>query len=156
MHKRYFTVEEANEMVPFLEQAFTRILQLRHHIGSIYQLLDVVDAAPESEEFDIELPGASPAVIHNRATLKALMETVNEELATVRATGCLVKGVDTGLVDWYARRNGRDVFLCWRLGEDEVRHWHEVSAGVRGRRPIEEFYDASSEADETDAGVEPS
>lgn len=148
MEKQYFTVEEANEMVPFLTEAFTRIVQMRLQIADIYQMLDLVDAAPETDDFTVALDGASPAVIHNRATLLALTECVQEELAAIQASGCLVKGIDQGLVDWYARRGNRDVFLCWRLGEDEVRWWHDTREGIRGRRPIDEFYefDEPSEA----------
>ncbi|MFP4599603.1 MAG: DUF2203 domain-containing protein [Persicimonas sp.] len=149
MQKRYFTVEEANEMIPFLEAAFTRIVQMRRQISEVYELLEMADAAPESDDFKIAQPGAAASTVHNRGTLKALIEAVEEELDRVRASGCLVKGIDTGLVDWYTHRNGRDVFLCWRLGEQEVTHWHEVRAGVRGRRPIEEFYEIS-EAEEAE------
>lgn len=147
MQKRYFTVEEANEMIPFLEDCFTRIIQMRQQIRDIYQLLEVVDAAPSSNDFDIELDGASPAVIHNRATLKALLAAVNDEVMHIETTGCLVKGVDNGLVDWYAHRGGRDVFLCWHMGEKQVRYWHDTTSGIRGRRPIEEFFEAD-EAEE--------
>ena len=155
MQKRYFTVEEANEMIPFLEEAFTRIIQMRHQIGELYQLLETMEAAPQSDDFPIRLPEASPAVNHNRATLKALMGAVQEELEEIRSRGCLVKGIDNGLVDWYGRRDGRDIFLCWRLGEDEVRYWHDTHSGFRGRRPIDELYPPEeSEAEtETEAGT---
>ncbi len=149
MQKRYFTVEEANEMIPFLEATFTRIVQMRRQISEVYELLEMADAAPDSDDFEVAQPGAAASVIHNRGTLKALIQTVEEEIARVRATGCLVKGIDHGLVDWYTHRNGRDVFLCWHLGEKEVTHWHDIKAGVKGRRPIEELYEVS-EAEETE------
>ncbi|QDG51008.1 DUF2203 family protein [Persicimonas caeni] len=150
MQKRYFTVAEANEMIPFLESAFTRIIQMRHQIGDIMQLLQLVDAAPERDDFEVELPDASPAVIHNRATLKALMLAVQDELTKIEATGCLVKNLENGLVDWYATKGGRDVFLCWHVGEKEVLFWHDTREGFRGRRPIDELYelDETSEAEE--------
>ncbi len=141
MDKRYFTVEEANQMIPFLTDAFTRIVQMRLQISDIYALLDLVDAAPTSDDFDFELQGASPAVVHNRATLLALIDAVRDDLDRIEAAGCLVKSLDQGLVDWYARRGNRDVFLCWRLGEKDVRWWHDTRDGLPGRRPIEELYE---------------
>lgn len=147
MQKRYFTVEEANQMIPFLEDAFTRALQMRHQIGDIMQLLELVDAAPERDDFEINLPDASPAVIHNRATLKALMLAVQDELTKIEATGCLVKNLEHGLVDWFAKKGGRDVFLCWRMGEKEVLFWHDTRDGFRGRRPIDELYETDESSD---------
>lgn len=141
MQKRYYTVEEANEMVPFLEEAFTRILQMRQQISEIMEMLELVEAAPETEDFEIAIPDVSPAVIHNRATLKALMLCVQDEITAVKATGCLLKSIDNGLVDWYAKKGGRDVFLCWRLGEKEVGFWHDTREGFRGRRPVSELYE---------------
>lgn len=149
MQKRYFTVDEANEMIPLLEAAFTRILQMRRQMSEVFELLEMLDAAPSGDNFEIEVDGASPAVIHNRATLKALIEAIDQELVAIRSTGCLVKTIDTGLVDWYCHRHGRDVFLCWRFGEKEVRYWHDTRAGVRGRRPIEELHEIS-EAEEAE------
>jgi hypothetical protein len=144
MQKRYYTVEEANQAIPFLEGAFRRILQMRHQIRELYKLLDLVDAAPESDDFTVQTDGASQVVLHNRATLKALILAVEDEIDSVNATGCLIKGVDNGLVDWYAKKGGRDIFLCWHLGEKEVRFWHDTRTGISGRRPIEELYETES------------
>lgn len=141
MQKRYYTVEEANQAVPFLEASFTRIIQMRRQIGELYNLLDLADSAPETDDFTVEMDGASKVILHNRATLKALILAVQDELEKISATGCLIKSVDSGLVDWYAKKGGRDVFLCWHLGEKEVRFWHDTREGIRGRRPIEELYE---------------
>jgi hypothetical protein len=150
MQKRYYTVDEANQAVPFLEATFTRIIQMRRQIGELHKLLDLADSAPEKDTFDVELEGASTVILHNRGTLKALILAVQDELEKINATGCLIKSVDTGLVDWYAQKDGRDVFLCWHLGEDEVRYWHDIREGVRGRRPIEELHETQGTS-ETEA-----
>ncbi len=65
--------------------------------------------------------------------LAARIDGYTEELARV---GCVFKGFDDGLVDFYAKRDGRDVFLCWKLGERAVEHWHELDAGFAGRQPL--------------------
>jgi hypothetical protein len=48
-----------------------------------------------------------------------------------------VKDPDTGLVDFPARLAGAEAFLCWRLGEDEIDHWHGIDEGFSGRKPLD-------------------
>ena len=57
--------------------------------------------------------------------------------------GVVVKDVDSGLVDFLARRQGRQVYICWRYGEDGLVYWHDIEAGFAGRRLIsDEDFDA--------------
>jgi hypothetical protein len=68
------------------------------------------------------------------------VETAASELATaigqVQAEGVLVKDLDSGLVDFPAKRDGEDILLCWQLGEDEVAFWHGLEDGFAGRQPL--------------------
>lgn len=57
-------------------------------------------------------------------------------LKTISQLGILIKDVDSGLVDFLARRQGRDVYICWRYGEDELLYWHDIEAGFAGRQRI--------------------
>ena len=50
--------------------------------------------------------------------------------------GCIVKDYEVGIIDFYSMLDGREIFLCWRLGERSINFWHEVDAGYIGRRPI--------------------
>jgi hypothetical protein len=50
--------------------------------------------------------------------------------------GCEMKDLEVGLVDFPAEMEGRKVYLCWKLGEDRVDHWHELTEGFRGRKPL--------------------
>ena len=54
------------------------------------------------------------------------------------AAGCVLKGFEQGLVDFYGMYEGRVVCLCWLQGEGSVTHWHELDAGFSGRRPIDD------------------
>ena len=56
-----------------------------------------------------------------------------EELEQV---GCVFKGFEEGLVDFYGTFEGRDIFWCWRAGEERIEHWHELDAGIAGRQPV--------------------
>jgi hypothetical protein len=54
-------------------------------------------------------------------------------------TGAQVKDINTGLLDFPALREGHEVYLCWKYGEDQIAFWHEIDAGFAGRQPIESF-----------------
>ncbi len=54
-------------------------------------------------------------------------------------TGVQIKDINSGLLDFSALRDGREVYLCWQYGEDDIAFWHEVDAGYAGRQPIETF-----------------
>jgi hypothetical protein len=66
-----------------------------------------------------------------------LVTQMKEMLDRIHATGCIVKDLDTGLVDFPAVLNNEQVFLCWRLGEDRIRFWHRQDEGFAGRKPID-------------------
>jgi len=50
--------------------------------------------------------------------------------------GAHVKDLDSGLVDFYSHRGSEVVFLCWKEGENEIRHWHSLEGGFRNRQPL--------------------
>lgn len=136
----YFTVDEANAMIPRLEQGFARLLQMHAQVREVYERLDATGFAPESDEFELEAPGAGAGVVRDRATLRVLIDAIRDEVAELSHRGCLIKSIDSGLVDWYAQApDGREVLLCWKFGEGEVGYYHEIDAGYRGRRPVSEL-----------------
>ena len=69
--------------------------------------------------------------------LTGLAEAVAACVERLEEIGVVVKDPDGGLVDFPARRHGRDVLLCWHVGEDEVSYWHDLEAGFAGRRPVD-------------------
>lgn len=146
MSKRYFTVEEANRMIPRLEQVFGRMLQLHAQIREIHTRLAGTGFSPGSDEFDIAPAGAPPQVLSDLTSLRTLVDALKQDVLSLSESGCVVKGVDTGLVDWYARLRDRDVFLCWKLGEKSLGYWHEIEDGYAGRRPLSEFVEAGEQS----------
>ena len=136
---RYYTVGEVNEMIPQLEDIFARVLQLRSQLKPIFQRLEAKKYAPSGDDFDPMVAGAPPDVVRDRVTLKALLECVMGEVAEVERLGGMIKDIETGLCDFFARAAGRDVLLCWRYGEKECAFYHELQAGFAGRRPVAEL-----------------
>jgi len=135
-NKQYFTIDEANQMIPSLERAFTRITQIYHQVQEYYFRLQDVGFAPYEDEFDVSPPEADAMVADDLTTLKILVTALKEQLDQLHARGCVVKDVATGLVDWYSERDGREVCLCWQLGEKSITHWHETDVGYDGRQPL--------------------
>jgi hypothetical protein len=64
-------------------------------------------------------------------------DRINRYLQELEAVGCVFKGFDAGLVDFYSLREDRPIFLCWKLGEERITHWHGIDAGFSGRQPID-------------------
>jgi hypothetical protein len=76
------------------------------------------------------------------AELEAELEAVGSEiercLAQLDDAGVQVKDLDSGLLDFPARYEGREILLCWQVGEDRVAYWHGIEEGFAGRKPIEQ------------------
>jgi hypothetical protein len=135
MEKRYFTVAEANELVPTLEEAFGRMLRLRAQLRAV-----AAEFEAHGEELDEEAltrEDGPPELTNARGRGRALFEALGDELSAINDLGVQVKDLETGLCDFVARREGRDVLLCWRFGEKSIGFWHELTTGFAGRRPID-------------------
>jgi hypothetical protein len=81
--------------------------------------------------------GETRELVAARDDVTAAAARINEYLKELEAIGCVFKGFDAGLVDFYSLRDDRPVFLCWRMGEPRIAHWHELDAGFGGRQPID-------------------
>lgn len=75
-------------------------------------------------------------VAERRRELRLLEQRITERIQELTALGVLLKDLTTGLVDFPAQRAGREVYLCWRLGEPTIAWWHETEAGIAGRQPL--------------------
>jgi hypothetical protein len=72
-----------------------------------------------------------------RSDLNQTVDKVKDALDQIQATGCIVKDLDSGLVDFPSVIKDEDVYLCWRLGEDRIRFYHRQDEGFSGRKPID-------------------
>lgn len=137
--KQYFTPAEANQQIPMLEDTFSRLLQLNAQLKPTYRRLDEAGFAPRDEDFEIAPAGAPNDVIGELSTLRALFDATRDTIDGLADAGCVVKHIENGLVDWYALKDGREVYLCWKLGEKTVGYWHELDTGFSSRQPISSF-----------------
>jgi hypothetical protein len=130
--ERNFSPEEANELLPIVRPLVERMVEAK---------LALDGAQAEADDVSTRISGNGGGLPPARlAEVDAAVSRRATELARaleeIQALGVVVKDLDTGLVDFPSVRDGRDVLLCWRLGEDEVAFWHGYDDGFAGRQPI--------------------
>jgi hypothetical protein len=135
MNKRYFTIAEANELVPHLEQVFGRVLRLRAQLRAASQELHGL-GEPMSDQ-SLRRSTGPAELVRARGRARAVIEALSDEFKALDELGIEVKDPATGLCDFVARHQGRDVFLCWHFGEKRVGFFHELNGGYAGRLPLE-------------------
>jgi hypothetical protein len=127
---RLFTVEEANAMLP---EIVPLLMEMRARKVALDAALAELEKLTPAMRLNGHAAGARDleARIHDLTTeLAAGIDHLNEQ-------GIEIKSVDHGLIDFPTEREGRVVYLCWRLGEGAViRYWHEIAAGFAGRQPL--------------------
>lgn len=131
---RFFTLIEAESYLPEIAELLNRC----HEAKLAYQQAEA-DIAKFKR--DIALAGGM-AVSHDRmgAYARRKQESVEQLQTAVQrfeAIGCLLKDVDTGLMDFPTLYHAREVYLCWKAGENGITYWHRVEDGFKGRRPID-------------------
>jgi hypothetical protein len=131
--KRLFTPAEANSALALVRPVAERLVALR---ARMHELLEtqgklVNTVAGNGAGY---AAGDLDAV---QAELGQLAADASERVAELEDLGVVVKDLDLGLLDFLSLRDGEEVELCWRVGEDAVEHWHELGEGFRGRKPID-------------------
>lgn len=146
--KHFFTLDEANSELVRLRERFSAVMQMRGQLKGIYQRLDAAGHPPREEDLRSDPDGAAgddeveqpePEVQRDLARFRGLVEALREQIEAIQETGCVIKDIEVGLVDWPALHKGREVLLCWKYGEPEVAFWHETHTGFDGRRPVSEL-----------------
>ncbi len=129
----YFTRNEAESLIPRIAPVLREIQRLRRaHLAH--------DEALAADRAKVLGNGHLPPDKlreHQQGSATA-QQRIAHLVRAITEMGILVKDPDTGLVDFPTQRDGREVYLCWRLGEPRIAWWHEVEAGFAGRMPLEE------------------
>ncbi|HYO08623.1 MAG TPA: DUF2203 domain-containing protein [Tepidisphaeraceae bacterium] len=119
---RKFSLEQANRALPLVKRIVADIVRTHALASSYREALERTSGTKETAAVQRELDGS----------IDRLQDLV-DELSDV---GVELKDYETGLVDFVGRHDGRDVYLCWKLGEERITHWHEINAGFAGRKPV--------------------
>jgi hypothetical protein len=135
MADRTFTLEEAQSLLSVLESLLRTAIDGK-------KLIESVDAELQELAHRVFLRGGILVNIVHLARRKAerekTIQRVKDALAEIDSTGVQVKDLDIGLLDFPCEVDGQIVLLCWKLGESGITHWHGVSEGFAGRKPIDE------------------
>ncbi|MBF6600335.1 MAG: DUF2203 domain-containing protein [Dehalococcoidia bacterium] len=127
-----FTLEQAQAMVPKVRDELMAMQGLKRAIDDLrIGLARIVEKATGNGHVRSE-----DELERQRRRAEELVRQLNERLARINDWGVELKGLDEGLVDFPAERDGRVVYLCWRLGEERIEWWHEIDAGFGGRQPL--------------------
>jgi hypothetical protein len=120
--KNPFTVREANRSLPLVTRIVRDIVNTHERAAQLQAKIDGLPRSRNATDLQSQL----------NVAVSELQEYV-DELADV---GVELKDYETGLVDFPSRHQGRDVYLCWRLGEEKIEYWHELHTGLAGRQPV--------------------
>ena len=125
---RYFSLSEANQALNIIRPLMDDVQAIRQKI-----LANQPEAWPAIEK--------SAGNGGNKALSRMVddFEKLDGLIHQILDTGVQIKDINIGLLDFSAMRDGREVYLCWQYGEDDIAFWHEIDAGYAGRQPIESF-----------------
>jgi hypothetical protein len=116
-----------------IEEAETRLAEVRELLDAARRTKREIESIAASYDYDSVLIEAE------KDRLKPLAVKLNDCLEALEMHGCYVKDLDIGLVDFLSTFEGRDIFLCWKLGEEHICHWHELDEGFANRQEILNF-----------------
>jgi hypothetical protein len=125
VHGRHFTRAEANALLPQLTTLLSQLREAKDELTDTDAHEVLSEAAPTNGGGE-----------QGRRVGIAFLE-VRRMIDTVEQAGIVLRDIDRGLVDFPALMDGREVYLCWELGEDEVAHWHDLEGGYGGREPLD-------------------
>jgi len=130
--KKYFTAAEANATLPLVRAIVRDVTELARDLRERHERLGRVRA---NDRFSLS-NAHQEEVAQAQAVFERGQERMQEYERELRQLGVELKDYFTGLIDFPCWMNGREIYLCWRLGEPEVGHWHELEAGFAGRQKL--------------------
>jgi hypothetical protein len=131
---KLFSLPEAERLRAQLEPILIEAIEARRKFGDLDEQLNAV-AERIQRSGGMLVPFEKVGRL--RMERNGLEEAIREALERIQSTGCIVKDLEVGLLDFPARMNGEEVYLCWRLGEDRIRFYHRQDEGFAGRKPID-------------------
>ena len=136
MADKYFEREEAEKLLPKIEPWLKKARQQK-------QLLETLDQEILQRISRIGMLGGCvppyAEIAQQRARRERQATEVLEIVEKIQQSGCVVKDLDEGVIDFPSLKAGEEVCLCWKLGEKHIEHWHGLDEGFAGRKPLDEF-----------------
>lgn len=123
--RKYFTVDEANRSLAY--------------VGRIVEDVVRVYADVQDLRRRIDHPAEGQAVDELERRYESAMDELSGFVDELHIVGVELKDFEKGLVDFPAVHREREIYLCWKRGEQAITHWHEIDAGYAGRQPVAEL-----------------
>jgi hypothetical protein len=123
-HGRHYTVDQANAAIGFVEERLARLRSARAQLSDEEARAALGEAAPSNG-------GGGPGRVVSEAFLE-----LQRALGELQAMEIVLRDLERGLVDFPAMRDGREVYLCWEEGEEQIGFWHDTESGYGGREPL--------------------
>jgi hypothetical protein len=142
---RFYDIDEANDQLPEVEGILSALRDQREELIKLrdeaLERSESVEAAAgdvaRSPGGDIPTDNADIRVL--RLRMQGVVDRMQAGVARLVELSITLRDIETGLIDFPALVNGRPVWLCWRLGEDRVDWWHELSTGFSGRQRLSDL-----------------
>jgi hypothetical protein len=126
---RLFTHEEATALLPELRPRLHNLAAMKRRLDDVQREFNAIQQHARSN-------GHATRAQELSTELETLVHDLNASVAAIHALGIDVKDPDSGLVDFPSEREGRVVYLCWRMDEPAIVAWHELDGGFMGRQPL--------------------
>ena len=121
--KRFFSLEEANKTLSYVQGIVKDICETYKQAVAAQQRMQAPMPSDESDTV--------------RAEYEEAVERLSRYVDELEEVGVELKDYQIGLIDFPTRHDGREVCLCWKLGEEKIESWHELDAGFAGRQSVE-------------------
>lgn len=119
---RVFTIQEADAALSMIRPLLAEMLKIRQ---------EILDAQPEIWPVVEKAAGNGGSKAAN--LVEQQFKRLDELIHQLQSIGAILKDINIGLVDFLSMRDGREIYLCWQYGEEEIRYWHEIDSGFAGR-----------------------
>jgi hypothetical protein len=128
---KLFTLQEAEQTLPLVRRIVQDLTAEYPGWRAAVSRYELLSGGARAEW------GETGELLAAREEVTRHADRINRYLQELEAIGCVFKGFDAGLVDFYSLRDDRPIFLCWKMGEPRIGYWHELDAGFGGRQPID-------------------
>ena len=133
MTSKYFSREEAEKLLPVIEESLKLAQSQKQTVDALQG--DLANAASRIMVMGGSHPPYSD-LVKKKSEHDEMSAKIIETLTQIQQTGCLVKDLDEGLVDFPCLMEGQEALLCWKLGESRIEYWHGIEEGFAGRKRI--------------------
>lgn len=147
MPEKYFERDEAEQLLPMIGEHLGKALEQKKKIEALDE--DFARAAARIMALGGSIP-ASGDLAKKRNQREESVSELEEAVNRIQETGCVIKDLDIGLIDFPSLRDGQEIYLCWKLGESRIGFYHAMNEGYAGRKPLDE--DAGPSSDEPASG----